>query len=673
MCQSRNILGRKRRQRLGALLESRNLMQLSSSASKRLALFALAGLTPSLLFAQSPLVRQAGEYPIIGSLLGDQVFADCAFNQEGGYVVWQDNLADGDGLGISARRLDRNLAGVMSTIRVNEQAQGDQERPQVAMLKGGGAAFTWQSGALGFSKVYARFMAADGTFHTGDLLLSSYAGGGMVDPHAAALADGSAVIVWSSSGQDGSMEGIYGARFSAKGERMGTEFQVSQTTLLNQRSPEVSALTGDQFVVVWVSEKVKAVVESRDLEGNNPEGAAGRIPLYDVSIYGRRFGADGPLSDEFLVSTLPYNAANPSVASDGLGGFLAAWSTHVGPTEVQGVAMSNGWDVFGRAYNADGTPLSSEVRFNERTFGDQYAPQLTATSAGYLAVWTSLNQDGSGPGIFGRYIPASGSPSKPEFQVNSQAQGPQQFPGVASDEKGRCLVVWSTFAGGDFSVDLAAQRFSLSEELLAPSHPFVSALSASALSVTWPELSGYKVDRFELFVDGNAVPVAVQGNIWKLSNLAPSSTHSFRLAYVLTDGRRSPISETTTGKTWGSDDNFDGLPDDWQQSIWGSDKSTWPPAGADSDGDGATNLQEFLAGTDALDPASCLRISITPSATGNRVVWNTQKGNVYQVQFSKDLKKWLDLGTPRFAPAQIDSIPASPEDGQTLYRVIRLR
>lgn len=469
------------------------------------------------------------------------------------------------------------------------------------------------------------------------------------------------------------MEGIYGARFSAKGERLGTEFQVSQTTLLNQRSPSVSALTGDQFVVVWVSEKVKAVVESRDLEGNNPEGAAGRIPLYDVSVYGRRFNTEGPLSDEFMVSTLPFAAANPSVASDGLGGFLVAWSTHVGQTEVQGVTMHNGWDILGRAYAANGVALAPEVRFNERTFGDQYAPKVTPTSAGYLAVWTSLNQDGSGPGVIGRYIPASGSPVKPEFLVNTTTMGPQQYPAVSSDEKGRCLVVWSTFVGGVSSVDLASQRFALSEELLAPSSPFVSALSASALSVSWPELAGYSVERFELFVDGNAVPVAVHGNLWKMSNLAPASSHSFRLAYVLTDGRRSPISETTTGKTWGSDENFDGLPDDWQQSVWGADVSTWPSAVADTDGDGASNLQEFLAGTNPADPQSSLRISIQASPTGNRVVWNTEKGNVYQLQFSKDLKKWEDQGGARFAPAQTDSIPASLEEGQSLYRVLRLR
>src|ERR1017187_602325 len=85
-------------------------------------------------------------YAIVGSLPGDQVFPDAALNPSGGFAVWQDNITDGSGWGVSARRLDGTLSGTLSTFRVNVQGTNDQENPRVALLKNGGAAFVWQGG-----------------------------------------------------------------------------------------------------------------------------------------------------------------------------------------------------------------------------------------------------------------------------------------------------------------------------------------------------------------------------------------------------------------------------------------------------------------------------------------------------------------------------------------------
>src|SRR2546425_7220543 len=49
-----------------------------------------------------------------------------------GFLVWQDNVTDGDGLGISARRITGNLSGLFGVFRVNEQSAGDQENARVA-------------------------------------------------------------------------------------------------------------------------------------------------------------------------------------------------------------------------------------------------------------------------------------------------------------------------------------------------------------------------------------------------------------------------------------------------------------------------------------------------------------------------------------------------------------
>jgi len=94
----------------------------------------VAGIS-QVVFAQNAYVPQGGEYPIPGSLPGDQVFPQVALGTNGGYLVWQDNVTDGDGSGISAQRLNSNLSGQFGVFRVNEQAAGDQQNPKVALLR----------------------------------------------------------------------------------------------------------------------------------------------------------------------------------------------------------------------------------------------------------------------------------------------------------------------------------------------------------------------------------------------------------------------------------------------------------------------------------------------------------------------------------------------------------
>ena len=108
--------------------------------------FACAG------FAQTNYyVTNGTEYAVIGSLPGDQVFPDAAISPAGGFVVWQDNITDGSGWGISARRVDGTLSGAYSAFRVNQQGTNSQENPRVALLKNGGAVFVWQGGPMGIS------------------------------------------------------------------------------------------------------------------------------------------------------------------------------------------------------------------------------------------------------------------------------------------------------------------------------------------------------------------------------------------------------------------------------------------------------------------------------------------------------------------------------------------
>src|SRR5678809_575240 len=54
--------------------------------------------------------RQGAQFAVIPALVGDQTFPQISVRPGGGYIVWQDNITDGDGLGVSARRLDGTLS-----------------------------------------------------------------------------------------------------------------------------------------------------------------------------------------------------------------------------------------------------------------------------------------------------------------------------------------------------------------------------------------------------------------------------------------------------------------------------------------------------------------------------------------------------------------------------------
>ena len=159
-----------------------------------------------LALGQGVYVTNGIEYAIAGSLPGDQVYPAVAITTNGGFLVWEDNVTDGDGTGISAVRLDSNFSQVYSPFRVNQLGAGSQDHPQVAMLTNGGAAFVWQGGQPGFQHIYARFLSPTNTWltPTNDIHVNTFTNHAQIDPALATLANGNVVMVWSSFNQSAS-------------------------------------------------------------------------------------------------------------------------------------------------------------------------------------------------------------------------------------------------------------------------------------------------------------------------------------------------------------------------------------------------------------------------------------------------------------------------------------
>ena len=450
----------KHRQSHSPLIKSILYMTSSVFTRKAVLCWSLAAAIPAVVFAQisapAPCAPSASEYTPAGALPGDQTHPalSIATDGSGAYLVYEDPVS-----GIGAVGLDANFSSVSAPFRVNKSPLNNQMRPQVALLpNGGGAVYVWQAGAQGFQHIYARFLSSTNSWLTQDAPVNTFNQNSQTEPAIAVLNNGNVIIVWNSLNQfgSGSLLDVYGQLFSPDGQKTGGEFLINQFTSYNQRNPAVAALPGGGFVVAWISEQQTQqlpIIGTGASGDPRTVGAASDLPHPRVDVYARAFASDGtPAGDEFLVNTAKDVCANPRVAAGSDGGYMLVWS------QKNTATPSASWDVFARPLSSSGAPGAVSM-INTHTYGDQYAPQVSVLGTNYLAVWTSLGQDGSREGVYGQFLAGDGTPEGGEFRVNTTTLGSQMQPCVASDGIGRFLVFWTGYVAGRANFDLFGQRY----------------------------------------------------------------------------------------------------------------------------------------------------------------------------------------------------------------------
>src|SRR5688572_21193836 len=104
-----------------------------------------------------------------------------------------------------------------------------------------------------------------------------------IHPNLAALSNENFVAAWTSNGQDGSLQGVYGQIFTASGNLVGSEFRINTNVTNGQGQPSVAALSNGNFVAAW--------------ESDGQDGSS-------LGIYGQIVNASGSLiSSEFRINT----------------------------------------------------------------------------------------------------------------------------------------------------------------------------------------------------------------------------------------------------------------------------------------------------------------------------------------------------------------------------------
>ena len=110
----------------------------------------------------------------------------------------------------------------------------------------------------------------------------------------------------------------------------------------------------------------------------------------------------------------------------------------------------------------------------------------------------------------------------------------------------------------------------------------------------------------------------------------------------------------TDSITPGADTDGDGIPDAFE-ILW-TGGLTGMNASSDLDGDGATDLREFLADTNPLDPGDQLRVTafgFSVNGTNSTVAWTTRPARFYRAQLRPDFNpgsSWTDSGLGLISP-----------------------
>jgi hypothetical protein len=209
---------------------------------------------------------------------------------------------------------------------------------------------------------------------------------------------------------------------------------------------------------------------------------------------------------------------------------------------------------------------------------------------------------------------------------------------------------------------------------------FATDIASSPLSV--PNL--YVFDRFT--GSNSVLASAASGRGWSSWVSKPALNGDGRMAIFQSPGfgivggdlNRAQDVFLEPLAPWGTaDTDGDGIPDAWLQHYFGhatGQSADLSRAHDDADGDGMTNFQEYLAGTDPLNPTSSLRLTITAVSSADgmaTVTWQVSPGKHYNVLYKDNLSdsSWLQASGNIYVIGTQGYFRITPNQSGRYYRL----
>jgi hypothetical protein len=327
-----------------------------------------------------------------------------------------------------------------------------------------------------------------------EFLVNTYTTGFQWTPAIASDGSGAFVVAWQGLSANGSSYDVLARRYTPAGVPIdAAEFVINTYTVGSQGAPAVAAHADGRLTFVWTS-------YGQDGDGHG--------------VFGRQFDSAGlPVGGEFKVSEYTTGSQrNPSVAMDGLGGFVVAWNDE----------SRDGDDnaVFARRFDRSGVPHGSEFQVNTYTTGDQrLRPGAVASDAegNFVVVWSSYRGETRSGEIFARRFDAAGVPRASEFHVNAVTSRNQIGGSVIAKATGEFVVFWDSgmHPGGD-TWDVVARRFDVAGiaeglEFIVNQQILTTQVKANAsfdaegnFVVVWSSYHNHNTDVFGRVFDGDS-------------------------------------------------------------------------------------------------------------------------------------------------------------------------
>ncbi|MBA4387854.1 MAG: hypothetical protein C0404_07725 [Verrucomicrobia bacterium] len=124
-----------------------------------------------------------------------------------------------------------------------------------------------------------------------------------------------------------------------------------------------------------------------------------------------------------------------------------------------------------------------------------------------------------------------------------------------------------------------------------------------------------------------------------------------------------------------ADVDGDGLADSWEMTNFSSTNAVTGGAGYDADGDGMSNLAEYLAGTNPTNATSALKLSSAGLLSNDvfRIAWPSVSGAVYRIDGRATLTgsvPWCMLSGGLTATPPANAYTVQPQAAQGFYRIV---
>jgi hypothetical protein len=300
--------------------------------------------------------------------------------------------------------------------QVNTHTTYDQKNAAIAMDRGGNFIVVWSSyGQDGSSNgIFGRLFDPNCSPLSKEFQINTTSSGNQAEPAVAMDATAGFVVAWQGPGLiEDDLEDIFAQRFDPNGLPIGGELRVNSYTSDQQLFPRVAINDDGTFIVVWES-------------SNTPEQS-------DKAICGQLYDSNGVESGaEFFINAEPSVCRYPDVAADANGNFAVVWMDD---------KSSN--SIMAGLFDPNGTPRMETFQINTIRFSSVTRPSIAMNAAGsFVVAWDGDPNLAGLDDIHARLYDANGTPLGEQFLVNTTVADAQQYPQAAMNDDGQFVIVW---------------------------------------------------------------------------------------------------------------------------------------------------------------------------------------------------------------------------------------